>query len=504
MSTYLPDPSAVRSGAVTRLIEDGVISGKILLHRSVLAEFEEKALRGDFSGLEALKHIRKTAERNGLAVELYGSDARDAAVAVREAALAINGILITSDYVAAKVAEALGIRVLYEKLKGKLKLEDFFEHDVMSVHLKEGLPPRVKRGAPGRWIFEVISDWKLTKSDLEAIIEEVFERARTFEEGFVESERQGSTIIQLGAYRIVITRPPFSDGLELTAVRPVVKLSLLQYGLPEKLLARLEKQAEGILIAGAPGMGKTTFAQALAEFYLSKNKVVKTIEAPRDLQLPVDVTQYSKIAATSEEIHDVLLLGRPDYTIFDEMRDTEDFKLYADLRLAGVGMVGVVHATTPIDAIQRFVGRVELGMIPSIIDTVIFIKDGNVEKVYAVETVIKIPHGLKEADLARPVVVVKDFMTDEPEYEMYVFGEKTFVVPTKRPKQSDLLVKRAIENLVKRYTSEFKVEVYEGGVTVYVPRSIAPLMMKKCRKKLEKAGRRIGIDEVLIQPIDFE
>ena len=55
------------------------------------------------------------------------------------------------------------------------------------------------------------------------------------------------------------------------------------------------------------------------------------------------------------------------------MRTDEDFRLYVDLRLAGIGMVGVVHAASPIDAIQRFINRVELGMIPSIIDTVLIL-----------------------------------------------------------------------------------------------------------------------------------
>ena len=71
----------------------------------------------------------------------------------------------------------------------------------------------------------------------------------------------------------------------------------------------------------------------------------------------------------AKEIHDILLLSRPDYTIFDEMRNTEDFRLFADLRLSGVGMLGVMHATKSIDAIQRFIGRIELGVIPHIIDT---------------------------------------------------------------------------------------------------------------------------------------
>jgi ATPase len=335
----------------------------------------------------------------------------------------------------------------------------------------------------------------MTREDLQTIIAEVMERARSSPEGFIEVDRESSTIVQLGSYRIVITRPPFSDGLELTSVRPIAKLRLEDYNLPSKLVERLDSHAEGILIAGAPGMGKSTFAQALAEYYRRKNKVVKTIEAPRDLQLPQDITQYSKSVASSEELHDVLLLSRPDYTIFDEMRDTEDFKLYADLRLAGVGMVGVVHATTPIDAIQRFVGRVELGMIPSIVDTVIFISEGNVKKVYSIETTIKIPHGLKEEDLARPVVVVKDFLTDEPEYELYVFGERTFVVPVKRGvKAPSSVVTKALEHVLSRVTPEFELEMPEEGMAfVYVPRHCLPLVMKRCRKKLDRISKRFDM-----------
>ncbi|NIM46116.1 MAG: ATPase, partial [Nitrososphaeria archaeon] len=59
-----------------------------------------------------------------------------------------------------------------------------------------------------------------------------------------------------------------------------------------------------------------------------------------------------------------------------EIRESPDFKVFTDMRLAGVGMIGVVHSTDAIDAIQRFITRTELGMIPSVIDTIIFIKYG--------------------------------------------------------------------------------------------------------------------------------
>ena len=56
-----------------------------------------------------------------------------------------------------------------------------------------------------------------------------------------------------------------------------------------------------------------------------------------------------------------MLLVRPDFTIFDEVRKIKDFELFADLRLTGIGMIGVIHASEALDAIQRFIGKIELG-----------------------------------------------------------------------------------------------------------------------------------------------
>ncbi|RLG74472.1 MAG: ATPase, partial [Thermoprotei archaeon] len=314
-------------------------------------------------------------------------------------------------------------------------------------------------------------------------------------EGSIEVERSGSMIVQLRDYRIVIVMPPVGNGYEVTIARPIVKLRLEDYNLPEKLLRRLEERAEGILIAGAPGMGKTTFAQALAEYYSRKGKIVKTIEAPRDMRLPPIVSQYSKAYASSEELHDILLLSRPDYTVFDEMRNDEDFRIYVDLRLAGIGMIGVVHATSPIDAIQRFLGRVDLGMIPSIIDTVIFIERGRVAKVYDVSMTVKLPTGLREAELARPVVEVRDFLTGELEYEIYTFGEQTVVVPVKRIQKD--VVKEKILDLVKKILPYADVEIENHNVVLSVPRmlytSAISRKVRKLRRRLEKLGFEIEI-----------
>jgi ATPase len=68
-------------------------------------------------------------------------------------------------------------------------------------------------------------------------------------------------------------------------------------------------------------------------------------------------------------------------------------------------------------------------MIPQVVDTVVYIEAGEVETVYDVHTEVKVPHGLTEEDLARPVIVVQDFQTGEPEYEIYTFNRQVVTVP---------------------------------------------------------------------------
>jgi ATPase len=419
---------------------------------------------------------------------------------IRQLAYDEDGTLITSDKVQKEVALAIGVKVLYfspESAVRTLKLDKFFDETTMSVHLRENVQPYAKKGFPGKWDFVALRKKELTQEEVQDISREIIEDAKLRRDGFIEIEREGSTIIQLGKNRIVITKPPFSDGWEITAVRPVKRLGLDEYGLSEKLKTRIAEQAEGILVAGAPGMGKTTFSQGLAEFYAAQDKIVKTVEAPRDLILPERVTQYAISHGDAQEIHDILLLSRPDYTIFDEMRNTDDFKLFADMRLAGVGMVGVVHATNPVDAIQRFLGRVEMGVIPQIIDTVVFIKNGGIEKVLSLKMTVKVPSGMTEADLARPIVVINDFESGKLIYEIYSYGEQTVVVPVNEEGSKSSVHKLAEEGIVnefRRYVDDVEVDcISNNKCVVKVPENDVAKIIGKEGKNIIAMEKKLGM-----------
>ena len=120
-------------------------------------------------------------------------------------------------------------------------------------------------------------------------------------------------------------------------------------------------------------------------------------------------------------------------------------------------MIGVVHSTRAVDAIQRLIGRVELGVIPQVVDTVIFIDKGKVSKVLVLELPVKVPHGMTEQDLARPVIIIADFETGKVEYEIYTYGEQVVVMPIGSSRESRKpawrLAEEEIRNVIGRHAS---------------------------------------------------
>jgi ATPase len=520
MDRFVLDTSIIIDGKATQMIKTGEIprGSQIIIPKAALDELQAQASRHreeGFVGLEELTRLRALGSDENIEIVFEGErptmdDIRLAKggridAIIRDVAKARQATLLTADYVQALVGRAEGISVKHmpaEVRTSGLEFESFFDSTTLSVHLKEGVVPFAKKGLPGNFDYQAISAKEISEEDLDRMAKEIAEAARISAEGSVEITRSGATVIQLGSYRIAIARPPFSDGLEITIVRPLVRLSLADYHLSDKLIQRLATKAEGIIIAGPPGSGKSTLASSVADFYLERRKVVKTFESPKDLQVSKGITQYGPLEGDFEKTSEILLLVRPDYTIFDEVRKTRDFQIFADMRLAGVGMVGVVHASDPVNAVQRFMSRIELGMIPHVVDTVIFVRAGKMEQVLELNLVVKVPTGMNEPDLSRPVVEVRDFESGELAYEIYTFGEENVVIPIGEESKSGRPVPTGVEKLAaesilqffRRYDPNAQVNILSPTkAQVFLDEAVIPRVIGRGGAKIKEAEQMLSI-----------
>ena len=483
MTTIVADTSVIINGNLAQQLESGSIrNSDLIIPQAVFDELQSQASnhkQQGFVGLEQIEKLHKLSEDSGVKILLKGShpDINDIKFAssgridalIIDIAKQNDAILYTSDKVQHLVAKAEDVQTVFLKPKivfEKLEFLKFFDSTTMSIHLKENQFPLAKRGKPGEFSLTQISDELLTRDYLKTISSQILSATNISDSSNVEISKIGASVIQHDDYRIAITYPPFSESYEITIVHPTVQLSLDDYSISESLMQRLTDRAEGIVISGAPGSGKSTLASGLANFYHQQGKIVKTFESPRDLQVNSGITQYSKLDGSFDNTADILLLVRPDYTIFDEVRRKEDFTTFSDLRLTGVGMVGVIHANSPLDAIQRFIGKIELGIIPNVLDTVVFVNNGDIEKVYDLELKVKVPTGMTESDLARPVIEIRNFENNDLEHEIYTFGEENVIVPVQQRDEKvgiEKLAEDKIKDYFQRYDSNAQVDILSNN-----------------------------------------
>lgn len=518
LSKIVVDTSIIINGQLIAQIESGHIqNSEIIIPQAVFDELQSQASQKKeqgFIGLEGIKKLQEISNNFGLVITTHGAhptseDIRMASAGridaiIKDVAKQNQAILYTSDHVQHLVAQAEGLESVFVKpISKNLTLEflKFFDSETMSVHLKENMPPMAKKGKPGSFNLTKLDDEILTKEYLKFISSQILETT-TFDSSTVEISKTGASVIQYNDYRIAITYPPFSEAFEITIVHPIVKLTLDDYEISEALMKRFSDRAEGIIISGPPGSGKSTLASSLANFYHNTGKIVKTFESPRDLQVDPGITQYTKLDGSFDNSADILLLVRPDYTIFDEVRRREDFRTFADLRLTGVGMVGVIHANSPLDAIQRFIGKIELGIIPNVIDTVVFVKDGHIGKIYDLELVVKVPTGMTESDLARPVIEIRNFADNVLEHEIYTFGEENVIVPVlkKAPKVGiEKLAEDKIRDIFRKFDPRVEVEILsDNKVKVLVDKQYMASIIGKGGSNINEIEKllKIHIDVV--------
>jgi ATPase (PilT family) len=181
--TVVPDTSIIIDGELSRHLENN--SEDVFIPEFVVDELENQANSGretGYKGIEEIKKVRELSEERGFSlefgarrptqdeIELANSGRIDALI--RDVAEEEDARLFTADRVQAEIAEAKGIEYRFFETEDEteFELEDFFDDQTMSVHLKQGDVPKAKRGRPGEFELEEIGEDELGADDLDRII----------------------------------------------------------------------------------------------------------------------------------------------------------------------------------------------------------------------------------------------------------------------------------------------------------------------------------------------
>ena len=439
----VPDTSIVINGKLSKLLEEGKLTKcEIVIPLAVIDELQAQASRGrdvGFKGLEEIKKIRKLAEKQGISVRFSGERpglediklARSGRIdaLIRDVAKSEGGILYTSDYVQALVAEAEGVPVKYvepyERVK-RFSFESYLAPNMISLHLKAGSPPYGKLLRNGRVRIVKLRNKPCSEDELNRIIEEVMATSRIGEESDVTMFKTNAVIIETKDYRISVAKPPFSDSLEAVIQRNPLK-HLIKESVFKPIIEECIKGAQGILIVNQDGVYTFPIAEKIAEKLIARGKLVKILGYSR--RTATSISYYGPLNGDLEKTIEYLSLSKPDYVIFDEIRRSKDFKIIHELRSLGISVIAFLNSNSLKSTLDKISESLDPILLSKTFDLIALMKCGDSIELCRIRFSFKVPSGLSEENVPRPVAEI--LMGGEPIFEVLEIEGKTMVLDLK-------------------------------------------------------------------------
>ncbi|HTX61792.1 MAG TPA: KH domain-containing protein, partial [Methanobacterium sp.] len=111
-----------------------------------------------------------------------------------------------------------------------------------------------------------------------------------------------------------------------------------------------------------------------------------------------------------------------------------------------------------------------------------------------------VPTGMLEADLSRPVIEIRDFLSGELIHEIYTYGEQTIVMEVGKTKFEKTpiqkIAEREITQEIKRRIPQANVDVEmksDKRATVWIDDKNIPKLIGKKGKTIDEVEKKLGI-----------
>ena len=167
----------------------------------------------------------------------------------------------------------------------------------------------------------------------------------------------------------------------------------------------------------------------------------------------------------------------------------------------------MTHANSALEAIQRLIGKVELGLVSQVLDTILHVESGKIQQVLELKMTVKPPTGMQE-ELARPVIEVVEFPSGKLTHEMFAFGSEIAVVPVDG-RRSDMspvkaMAKEQIVSTVRQWVGvECQVRfTSDASAVIYAPSNMISTLVGRGGENVKQLQNELGGLRLTIESFD--